>query len=294
MAHRIKEWLRTRGLHWPCFCSLTFGGSKSTRIVESLNGRIYAFCNNRSSVCGFRSRFLIFRFLDGLYLLFFSVDLSHIYDTALFESEYDHLPTLRMSFTCLQNVRLFILQLVFLIWVTSAVSFALLRVLSVVNIFVGTVVNTYQSMTGSFSWPELAPRLRNKVNYHQILLVIDSAFWFIGLFPSDFEGARARNQDHLNEEARRLRAAIPHPRPASSAYTRIRRRRNAPAAPSTVRTHGFGELSIREQEVLDRLQAGEGVSGTEMVDLIEKCTSCNQYFIANLLRLHIRACAPDL
>jgi len=66
------------------------------------------------------------------------------------------------------------------------------------------------------------------------------------------------------------------------------------ASPSTVQTLNFEEPSIRETEIIDHLQAGEGVSGTEMADLFEKCTLCGHYFMASLLRLHIRACAPDL
>jgi len=99
----------------------------------------------------------------------------------------------------------------------------------------------------------------------------------------------------LDEEARCLRATIVRSRPASMAYTRIRGRRNASIPPNTqTQTLSFGGPSIREQEIVDRLQAGEGVSGIEMTDLFEKCSLCGHYFIASLLRLHIRACAPDL
>jgi hypothetical protein len=59
LPHRIKDWLRNRGLHWSCFCSLTLGGSISTRIVESMSGSIFVFCNSPLSVCGFRSGFYI-------------------------------------------------------------------------------------------------------------------------------------------------------------------------------------------------------------------------------------------
>ena len=137
------------------------------------------------------------------------------------------------------------------------------------------------------------PLLVNRVSYHPILLCINSTFWFIDLFPSDF-GARERNRDRLDEDARRLRATIVRSRPASTAYTRIRGRRNATATSSTAQTLNFWGPSVREQGIMDRLQAGEEVSGTEMADLFEKCTSCGHYFIASLLRLHIRACAPDL
>ena len=58
--HGIKEWLRNRGLHWSCFCSLTSGAAnKSTRIVESITGSIFAYCNSPYSVCGFQSRFRV-------------------------------------------------------------------------------------------------------------------------------------------------------------------------------------------------------------------------------------------
>ena len=97
----------------------------------------------------------------------------------------------------------------------------------------------------------------------------------------------------MNEEARRLRATIAHPRPTSSARTRIRGRRNATAS-STAQTHSFGEVLRWEQEIIDRLQASEGVLGTELADLFEICSSCNRYFIASLLRSHIRSCMHDL
>lgn len=49
-----------------------------------------------------------------------------------------------------------------------------------------------------------------------------------------------------------------------------------------------------EQDIIDRLQAGEGVSGVEMSNLFEKCTLCDYYFVASLLCVHIRGCAPEL
>jgi hypothetical protein len=96
LPHRIKEWLRNRGLHWSCFCSLTFGGSRSTRIVEALSGSVYAFCNVQSSVCGFQSR--LYFVMWHIVLTNFPVNLSRVHETASYESEYDHLPALSRSF----------------------------------------------------------------------------------------------------------------------------------------------------------------------------------------------------
>jgi hypothetical protein len=113
---------------------------------------------------------------------------------------------------------------------------------------------------------------------------------------TEVDGARARNRARLDEESRRFRATILRPRPTSSAYTRIRGRAcpDANAGPSIARNLNFGVPSVREQEILDRLQAGEGILGTEMGNLFEKCTLCDDYFVASLLRVHIRGCAPDL
>ncbi|GLB33508.1 hypothetical protein LshimejAT787_0103920 [Lyophyllum shimeji] len=72
----IKAWLRTRGLHWSCFCPLVSGKSTlSSRIVESLDGEVLIFCNAYPSNCGF--------FLN----------LTSIHHSAALEAEYD-LPTL--------------------------------------------------------------------------------------------------------------------------------------------------------------------------------------------------------
>ncbi|KDR78506.1 hypothetical protein GALMADRAFT_209000 [Galerina marginata CBS 339.88] len=72
----IKKWLRSRMLHWSCFCSLITSTSTSTRIVEALNGDIFVFCHEYPSVCGF------------------SLNLSEVFKTAQLFSEYDHLPTI--------------------------------------------------------------------------------------------------------------------------------------------------------------------------------------------------------
>lgn len=98
LPHRIKEWLRNRGLHWACFCSLTLGGSRSTRIIESLNGSVYAFCNDHTSVCGFRSMWsLICRSIVYSQITVLPVNLSRVYETAIYGSEYTNLPVRCMS-----------------------------------------------------------------------------------------------------------------------------------------------------------------------------------------------------
>ena len=108
------------------------------------------------------------------------------------------------------------------------------------------------------------------------------------------EGAHALNRDRLDKEARRVRATITRSRPGSLAHTRIRGRRNRNVTAAATQTYQAEGPLIREQEIMDRLQAGEGVLGNEMTDLFEKCSLCNHYFIASLLRLHICTCAPDL
>jgi hypothetical protein len=45
-----------------------------------------------------------------------------------------------------------------------------------------------------------------------------------------------------------------------------------------------------EQDIIDRLRTGEGISGLEMSNFFEQCTLCDNYFVASLLRIH-RGCA---
>ena len=60
-------------------------------------------------------------------------------------------------------------------------------------------------------------------------------------------------------------------------------------------THSsLGLPSEREQDVIERLQAGEGVSAFDMHGVFEKCTICDAYFVASLLRIHIRGCSFDI
>lgn len=49
----IKAWLRNRGLHWPCFCSLVLGQTSSSQIVESMGGDVLVFCHDDMSKCRF-------------------------------------------------------------------------------------------------------------------------------------------------------------------------------------------------------------------------------------------------
>ena len=56
VATGLKEWLRARGLFLECFCPLVFGisdrESSSCRIVVSLGGDVFAFCNKDALVTG--------------------------------------------------------------------------------------------------------------------------------------------------------------------------------------------------------------------------------------------------
>ncbi|KAF9521589.1 hypothetical protein CPB83DRAFT_841147 [Crepidotus variabilis] len=38
--HRLKYWLRSRGLHWPCFCGMLTDTSTSSRIIDTLGGDV--------------------------------------------------------------------------------------------------------------------------------------------------------------------------------------------------------------------------------------------------------------
>lgn len=51
-----------------------------------------------------------------------------------------------------------------------------------------------------------------------------------------------------------------------------------------------GVVSNLEQDILQRLSLGQGITPYEEVGLIEKCSNCNRVFIASGLRAHIRAC----
>ena len=57
---------------------------------------------------------------------------------------------------------------------------------------------------------------------------------------------------------------------------------------------GMGLPSEREQDIIDRLQAGESIPEFAMRGVFEKCTICNVYFVASLLRIHIRGCSYDI
>jgi hypothetical protein len=110
---------------------------------------------------------------------------------------------------------------------------------------------------------------------------------------AEFESAHARYRARHVEESRRVRDSIIPPRRTSSAYTRIRGRSHSTINWSAVQIDNTGPLA-REQDTIDRLCAGEGILGVEMSSLFEKCTLCDCYFVASLLRVHIRGCAPDL
>ena len=97
----------------------------------------------------------------------------------------------------------------------------------------------------------------------------------------------------MNDDSRRIRASIIPPRRTSTAYTRVRGHSHSTINFSAVQLDNT-EPSVRERNIIDRLHAGEGVSDIDMSCLVEKCTACDNYFVASLLRVHIRRCAPDL
>lgn len=56
----------------------------------------------------------------------------------------------------------------------------------------------------------------------------------------------------------------------------------------------LGLPSEREQDIIERLQAGEGISEFDMRGVFEKCGICNAYFVASFLHIHIRGCSYDI
>jgi hypothetical protein len=108
------------------------------------------------------------------------------------------------------------------------------------------------------------------------------------------DNGHARRRTRLDEEAQRVRATILPPRPTSSAYTRIRGRRNAYSPSSIqVRVRDPDAPSVPEQDVINRLQAGEGVLDTELANLFKQCVLCDHYFVATLREVHMRDCLPN-
>ena len=93
----------------------------------------------------------------------------------------------------------------------------------------------------------------------------------------------------MNEESSRMQSMIPAPVPTSSAYTRIRGRPQRGGGPLAARPtrESLGLPSHAQQAVLDQLLANEGVSAFNMRTLFGKCSTCNRYFIASLLRVQI-------
>jgi hypothetical protein len=108
---------------------------------------------------------------------------------------------------------------------------------------------------------------------------------------SSLENAHARRRARMDEESRQVRSMIPAPVPTSSAYTRIRGQLRNRACPTR---ESLGLPSRREQTILDQLSGNEGVSTFDLTSLFEKCSICDRYFIASLLRVHIRGCSLDI
>lgn len=47
-----------------------------------------------------------------------------------------------------------------------------------------------------------------------------------------------------------------------------------------------------QKKIVSRLIQGHGVSEFEWIGLVEKCGSCNRYFLAAVLNEHVLICAP--
>ena len=54
--------------------------------------------------------------------------------------------------------------------------------------------------------------------------------------------------------------------------------------------NGRGVVSNHEQDILQWLLIGQGITLYKEIGLIEKCGNCNRLFIGSGLRAHIRAC----
>ena len=88
----IKEWLRARGLHWSCFCGMTapLGVHLSSRIVHALSGDVFGFCHDEPTSCEFFCKYGLLH-IDVM-LTSWLVNLTSIYESARFTSEYPLLP----------------------------------------------------------------------------------------------------------------------------------------------------------------------------------------------------------
>jgi hypothetical protein len=220
-------------------------------------------------------------------MIVFSVNLTQVYETATYDSEYAHLPVL-----CKFQVSYLCILLLNLPAAAGAPDMAELR-------------NQIRSIDRTQHGPYFRGYCgEHESEYHGITQLAGNSFGeplSLSIFTQfncisvssmqtrNFD-AHVRRRGRLDEESQRVRANILPPRPTSLAYTRIRGCRNASAGPSGVHVYDLGVPSVREQEVIDRLHAGEGVLGTEMNNLFEKCTVCDLYFVASLLRVHIRGC----
>lgn len=66
LPHRIRQWLRSHGLHWDCYCSLWTGNPQSTQIVQTLDNEVIAFCHSLPSICSFHRQYYLPFFLSLL------------------------------------------------------------------------------------------------------------------------------------------------------------------------------------------------------------------------------------
>lgn len=93
----------------------------------------------------------------------------------------------------------------------------------------------------------------------------------------------------LDQDAADLGAAIQKKRlsaPRAPGATSVRHRVNAVAGPSNLR-----KPSVLEEQLLEALRRGDGISAFEQDNFLEQCCICEYYFLATLLRRHLPECA---
>ncbi|KAF8804229.1 hypothetical protein BYT27DRAFT_7259410 [Phlegmacium glaucopus] len=249
----IKAWLRLRGLHWPCFCSLTSEDpqSLSTQIVEALDGRVYALCHSTPSKCGFR------------------MNLSELYHSALLKSEFNHLPTLTVN-PAGPDMEVLL---------TAFRTGSHMGRAPYFEGYCGEHETKYVGTVQLAGASAVDRTLDSGLSYrHRVL-------------PLSHEVACHRRR-RLDDESQCFATSIPVPLPTSYAYTRRRGRVNAIAGPSVIcpTCESQGLPSEAEEDILARLSASDGVSSFEMQGLIDKCDLCHKYFLSSHLRVHIRTC----
>lgn len=319
----IKSWLRTRGLHWSCFCPLVSGKSTlSTRIVGSFEGgEVLVFCNAYPSNCGF--------FLN----------LNTIHHGAALEADYD-LPTLASG----RRPPMIELQMTFNL---NSVGDAELG--PYFEGYCGEHSSDYpdvEQLSGGEIALDLAlnrqntPRQLATINphrnrYHARLiprttslphchggrpyervqkkpsmpllppappslppalpslplapLSCDSPFTFSSSsLRADslflFDSRRASTSSTSTRSSTSSSFSAPsHPNRSISTHS-------APEFSLESRNEGLADWRVQAQDIFDRLSAGEGVRPREWEGLVELCTRCMEVFTPWALKRHIPEC----